>query len=374
MSENLTAFLNIFLAPLVGLIVILIDYNKRHPGDQIQRKIFSLLVCFSLAVILCDLVHIAVEGLPGNNFIVIHWAANFFFFFFKTVSFGLLVVFLRYTAIGSLAQMKKLTAAILIVNVVYAVVLVINLFTGRLFYVTHNNFYMHGEWFAVVVIAPYMLFLVCFIGVLIHRKSMNRDLFILLLVSALPVTIGSTLDLLFVNLRIMWPSFFISLLFCYLFIIRMTMLIDSLTNVYNRRGCDEYMISIAKSSRRKEYSIVMIDMDDFKSINDRFGHAQGDNALKETAAVLRSTVRRSDFVGRYGGDEFVIVAATNNADAIMENIRVKINKFNEKQIKPYTLALSCGGDIYRPDDPRTPLEFLSYVDSLMYSEKERRNN
>ena len=369
---ELLSFSNIFFVPFAGLTVILIDYFKKHPSDSTQKKLFTLLICFTLATMSCELIHSIIEGHPGTNLYNIHWVANTFYFFFQTVSFGLLVLFYEHTSNANSARFKKALIAVGIIYVVSAVLLIFNLFAGRMFYVTRDNFYTRGDLFLLVIVIPYTLVLIGFINVIIHRKQMNRALFFLLLISVIPAAIGSAFDILFAESRILWPGFFISLLFCYLFIIRITIKIDSLTNVFNRRGIDEYLLSIAKSLRRREHAFIMIDVDRFKSINDRFGHMQGDNALKDTAEILRSSVRRNDFVARYGGDEFIIIAETDNVNVIIENIKSKAQKFNMRQIRPYTLSLSCGGDIYLQDDLRTPLEFLSYVDSLMYTEKERR--
>ena len=373
MSVEFIAFSNIFLVPIVGLFMIMIDYYGRCPSDSMQRKLFTLLICFTLAVMSCDLIHAAVTGKPGVNLRIIHWAANTFYFFFQVISFSILFLFLVHTANGDLAKLKNITASIGILNILNIAALVVNLFTGQLFYVADDNSYVRGQLYVIVIAFPYMLILFMIFIAIIYRKYVNRTLLVLALVSVLPTVIGSMSDIVFAESRIKWPGFFVSLLFCYLFIIRMTMLVDCLTNVFNRRGCDEYLISIAKPAlRRKDYSFIMIDLDRFKQINDQFGHSQGDCALRDAAYIMRSSVRRGDFVARYGGDEFMIVAATKNVGTMIENLLCKTQEFNVKQSRPYTLALSCGGDVYRQDDPRTPLEFLTHVDTLMYAEKERR--
>jgi diguanylate cyclase (GGDEF)-like protein len=212
-----------------------------------------------------------------------------------------------------------------------------------------------------------------YINIFRNRKNITLSLFVLALVSTVPSVVGYSFDIMFFgDLRITWPCYFISLLFCYLFIIRRTSLMDSLTNVYNRRGFDERMQAISKSSNHREHAVIMIDLDKFKLINDNLGHAQGDNALRDAAELLRKSVRRSDFVARYGGDEFVIIAAGTDVNAIIKSIFNKLEEFNNKNIRPYKIALSCGGDVYRQDDERSPSEFLSQIDSKMYAEKERR--
>jgi diguanylate cyclase (GGDEF)-like protein len=110
-------------------------------------------------------------------------------------------------------------------------------------------------------------------------------------------------------------------------------------------------------------------MDRFKEINDKLGHAQGDNALRDIAGILRATLRRLDFLARIGGDEFVVIAAAQKPEDVIGRIGNAVSAFNSKKQRPYKLHMSCGGDLYRTDDERTPQEFISHVDSLMYAIK-----
>ena len=92
--------------------------------------------------------------------------------------------------------------------------------------------------------------------------------------------------------------------------LRMLSLSDDLTGLYNRRGLfalGEHTMRIARR-RARRLGIIYIDVDSLKTINDRFGHAQGDEALRTVADVMRASIRESDVVGRIGGDEFVILA------------------------------------------------------------------
>jgi diguanylate cyclase (GGDEF)-like protein len=111
-------------------------------------------------------------------------------------------------------------------------------------------------------------------------------------------------------------------------------------------------------------------MDHFKEINDTLGHAEGDNALRDMAAIIKGCVRHSDFAARYGGDEFVLAAkAEYDIEKLIERIERAMKIQNEKNIRPYKLEMSYGCDVYTAGHSRSINEFLNHVDSLMYQHK-----
>jgi diguanylate cyclase (GGDEF)-like protein len=117
----------------------------------------------------------------------------------------------------------------------------------------------------------------------------------------------------------------------------------------------------------------MIDMDHFKHINDTLGHLEGDNALRDMAAIIKGCVRNSDFAARYGGDEFVLATlAENDIQRLMERIKEAMASQNEKKIRPYTLEISYGCDVFTTGGTQTIEEFLAHIDSLMYKDKAER--
>jgi diguanylate cyclase (GGDEF)-like protein len=102
--------------------------------------------------------------------------------------------------------------------------------------------------------------------------------------------------------------------------------LDGMTGVHNRRGFDQFLSAEISRCRRyaRPLSLLMIDLDDLKAINDTHGHQAGDTVLREVASTLKRSVRDSDIVARYGGDEFaVILVETSKADAIATANRLK---------------------------------------------------
>ncbi|WP_374295533.1 GGDEF domain-containing protein [Acinetobacter sp.] len=98
-------------------------------------------------------------------------------------------------------------------------------------------------------------------------------------------------------------------------------LIDPLTKIYNRRNINQQLIEIAhKLEQQKQlcYGIIILDLDHFKRINDEYGHLIGDEVLTEVAATLQSNVRQTDILGRYGGEEFIILAKDADKHIIMQ--------------------------------------------------------
>jgi len=154
---------------------------------------------------------------------------------------------------------------------------------------------------------------------------------------------------------------------------------DSLTGVYNRRYFNQVIEQELARSKRYEHEIcfLMIDVDRFKEINDRFGHQTGDAVLKSVAGLLRDAVRESDVVVRYGGDEFLITlteATSKCAEAITERINAAVSKRNESNVLiPFPVTLAIGSAYWNPVDD-TPIEaVLSEADARMYTAKRRQN-
>lgn len=156
--------------------------------------------------------------------------------------------------------------------------------------------------------------------------------------------------------------------------LRSLSLIDDLTGLYNRRGFADLGEQYLKLARRTTRGVTMVflDLDRFKTINDSLGHHVGDRALIKVADILRATFRRSDIVARLGGDEFAVLAleaSGESAELLIDRLRERFREFNRASREPYQLSVSIG--MARHDgDMRMRLEdLLAEADNAMYEEK-----
>jgi diguanylate cyclase (GGDEF)-like protein len=125
--------------------------------------------------------------------------------------------------------------------------------------------------------------------------------------------------------------------------LRSLSLIDDLTGLYNRRGFDNLGEQSLKLARRngRDVSLVHLDLDRFKIINDSLGHHVGDRALRRVADILRGTFRQSDVMARVNGDEFLVLALEASGEAaehLVERVRSSLAEFNESAREPYRLS------------------------------------
>jgi diguanylate cyclase (GGDEF)-like protein len=177
----------------------------------------------------------------------------------------------------------------------------------------------------------------------------------------------------------------------YFFIIQTDSKIDALTGLGNRNSFNEFVSKLSAAGgihsrpkfpeqrlfKRKSpfdsYSIVMIDMDHFKAINDTLGHLEGDNALRDMAGIIKNCVRNSDFAARYGGDEFILaVRAEYDIVSLLGRIQAAIDDLNAKNERPYKLQISYGHDVYNVHSGISITDFLKHIDGLMYKHKNER--
>jgi diguanylate cyclase (GGDEF)-like protein len=150
---------------------------------------------------------------------------------------------------------------------------------------------------------------------------------------------------------------------------------DFLTGLNNRMHLQGYIkAKIKNSSDKKTFGAIMVDIDAFKNINDVFGHAVGDQALIDAAQILRDSLRRDDFIARFGGDEFIIIIDIQTIGALedaVKRIDKNVKQFNSISHKPYRLSFSLGYDIYDSKQKLKSDEFLNRIDQLMYKNKHK---
>ena len=155
---------------------------------------------------------------------------------------------------------------------------------------------------------------------------------------------------------------------------------DPLTDLLTRRTLEEIFVNVLDISMitGEPFGVAFIDIDNFKKINDTYGHDAGDVVLKKVAEVLRNTLRRSDYIFRYGGEEFVIIVPATTKDAfykVLEKIRKRINqtpiKINGNQIN---VSVSIGGVVIYTKHVLPLSKVIKMADSLMYKAKKAGKN
>jgi len=161
-------------------------------------------------------------------------------------------------------------------------------------------------------------------------------------------------------------------------LVRQQSFTDPLTEIFNRHSMEDMTGRFISQARRskKALSVLLIDVDDFKEVNTRFGHLTGDVVLADTAALLKGSVRGSDAVFRYGGDEFLLLLADTSAvgaQSVIDRIHGSVADWNRGgHLENYELRLSIG--VAEWSDGKTLDELLDVADREMYAVKAQQKS
>ncbi len=256
-----------------------------------------------------------------------------------------------------------------VVPICSAIYILSNLWNNSIFYVDSNNVIVRqnsGDFFLWLVIAYGIISIVMY--EIAQRRSVILKLFPVW-TFALPMIMGAVIQFFFVGIYIVLVFQSISIA-CLLSAVKNEVIyIDGLTGVYNRRYIDYTKKHPPK--RIGSYYGIMMDVNNFKSINDNFGHEEGDSALKSVVRVLQKTLGENAVIIRYAGDEFVVFLYSDRVisfDGVLEDIHQAFLRYNEASEKPYELSVSAGADyfdlLHEDSD-----EFLKRIDQKMYDAK-----
>ena len=242
---------------------------------------------------------------------------------------------------------------------------ILSAFFGFIFYVDSSNVYYHGNFYLIYVLA----YIICSIALFretynISKRSQNHNSQVLVLIMIYLVA-GISMQFINSKNRIVWITVAISSILYYTYYSELIQQMDFLTTLLNRRSY-EIRIGLVK----KPTEILVLDIDNFKLINDRYGHAAGDKCLKEIGLLIKNIYGKYGLCYRTGGDEFCVIVSKelNKTDYLKQEFKDALAKL--KQSTPYMPDVSIGSVRFDPAKDTIDKALLE-ADSHMYDEKQK---
>lgn len=368
---------------IVGAVILLLLLNnmsrsgfKNIPTDQ---RIFNGIMFLNLLIFIFDMGMWLVDGNPFWGFRIVNYVATTLYYILNPLICFLWVMYTDFKIYESRFDLLKRTRLYIIPAIVSSIMSLLSPFTKWFFIIDEGNRYVRGPLFLVMAfISFFYLVLSCGMPLKDLYKNgweENKSINLHLIIFPIGMIAVATIQTLFFGVSIIWIC---SMLICtniYINIQNAEISTDHLTGLYNRRRLDQHLQRRIKAKCKGHLLFaIILDLDEFKSINDNLGHMVGDNALFQTAELLRQSCKGSDdFIARIGGDEFVIVgerAEFGEIDKLIKNILSHALKYNQSSQSNFNLLLSMGYSVFSKDD--TIDSFLAAADKKMYQNKKER--
>jgi diguanylate cyclase (GGDEF)-like protein len=364
---------NFIAAALLG-IVYFISYRRLERSDAFNRRFFN--GCrIILAMLLFEAATCFLNGHPSAAAKV---AANLLHVcLFATppvLTYFWLLLAKTLTERASVRDMRANHLHLIPVALNGAAAL-LSPFFHWIFFIDSAGVYHRGPLFLVSLAVSYGYLLTGFLILLRRRKKLLRQEFLFLSLFCLLPMAGGLLQGLIYGPLFMWPCSACGLIVMYLFLEERMVQTDSLTGVWTRNSFEHYISQLLQADGGKPFGVIYCDIDDFKGINDRYGHPEGDEAIRTFAETVKGMLRKGDAIARMGGDEFAILVNVEDEEAlkaVKDRILAALELFNRTTDKGYAIRCSAGADMFRKSEDVGVEDLLRRVDHLMYVEKHRK--
>ncbi|MGI6382398.1 MAG: GGDEF domain-containing protein [Tissierellaceae bacterium] len=252
-------------------------------------------------------------------------------------------------------------------SLINAIASVLSPIMNLIFYVDAQNRYTRGEYFFIFILV-YTINLLILAGITIEVGKKNNYPFMgKMLALSIFTIIGTSIQLIHPLAYTTWHCVTIALLLYYLVTTEFDSSFDTLTNFYNRTAFDK---AIKHMNETRSFSLIILDIDDFKMVNDTYGHGYGDRVIKTVAEIIRKSFNKSYTCYRFGGDEFSILSNETDQEKIEGQIREMIDSIEKIREEGNPIpTVSYGYSIFRGGANLDFNDIIKDADEQMYHYK-----
>lgn len=375
MQFSLYATINVFCICVCAIIlyrrVVSLDKQKDH-------KLFNSVIIASIVFFVFDMLW----GLSDSGMLPKTPLLSYFInaVYFLCIGFAACIWFIysEKQQSPSIIKNKTILYLVWIPFVIYSVLVVLSYFFNSVFYIDDAGEYHRGVLYPLQLILCYGYMVVTSTKALVlsFRKEFydqKRKLLTLATFAAFPVVFG-TLQAIVYGLPTVSMGIALAILQAHTHFQEQLISIDPLTQINNRNEMIKYLSNKIKE-KKTDFILFILDLDDFKSVNDEYGHVEGDKALVRVAQALKKFAQKYNaFISRYAGDEFIIICDSNGLDSMI--VSKEINTFLKEELSidqvEYDLHLSVGMAKHCNEINTIP-ELLEKADTELYENKGKRS-
>jgi diguanylate cyclase (GGDEF)-like protein len=369
------SFLHQFDLSIYAILLLLIIYVNLYFKEEIysySNRLFRAIVLNGILITFLEIMSWVFDGPDKAEYYIINLFANTLLFMFANGVAGFWVSYIDYKIFGDQKRIRKrlwyqspfiLTFTIGIINLFYPII----------FRLETDNVYYRLPGYLIAFALVYGMLVYAFYLTIRYRNQLKTNTLPIVMVFLLLPFVGSLVQLYFSDFIIIWPLMALAIVVIYLFLETTSVTKDYLTGLYNRNYIDDYVTNLLQ--KNVSFTVIMIDIDDYKKINDTHGHIKGDKTIMAFSKVLKKAVLNSAVVARYGGDEFIIISQLSSETSIV-TIQDKIKRLllEEQDSVLSKIRFSFG---YATKNKQNNVSFddlLVQADDNMYKDKAQNKN
>lgn len=352
------------------LVLFLLLYRIRiAQTNQFDEKAYNFMLIVTFIATINETLSFIIDARPGFIFHILQYISNTI----SSASSGIIgycwCLFVEYHIHRNFERIKKKSRILAIPLIIATILIIINLLgTGIIFDISKENVYTRGPMNFILYIFVFVYYIESIYTV--HKAKYDSILveFFPIYYFIIPCMIGTMIQGFFFGVSTIWLCVAIAFILVYIENQISVSFIDDLSGLYNRKYMNHYLNKLQSDKNRHVYGFMM-DINDFKAINDTYGHLKGDYALIQFGIILQHSIDKDSVAIRMGGDEFVIFAklkSDEEALALKKQTKYNVRQFNIKSKEPFHLSFSIG--IAKFNGKYTDA-FLSAMDDSMYEAK-----
>lgn len=353
------------------MMLFLLDCRRKNRESiRTEDKIYDHMAVVTLAGAALETIAFFIDGQEFSTGILLNYLTNSLCFF-GTVTIGFLwCIYVELHIFKNYKRALHRANYLAIPWIIEVILVIVNFFdTDVLFHIDEFNVYHRGT-FVLVGYISLMIYFVYSIFVVLHSGNQGINLtFFPVMYFVGPCIVGVLIQLFRYGVTTAWLSVAIALTFVQMQNYSENLLVDDLSGLYNRRYLDRVLKKYNVKKGKPLYGIMM-DVNDFKKINDNFGHSTGDHAISVMGDILTRILPEEGVALRFAGDEFIILlidVEEEDTKQTVTNIHRALADFNEKGTEQFKLSVSAGYTQYTKEDNGE--SFLKHMDESMYKMK-----
>lgn len=362
---------SVFVSDFIGILMLTLILSTRGfvlPTRKNESNLLFVLIIATLIDCLVDPFAYYCDARPGVFNYTISFIANSILYIHNFIV-GAGVLFLVSIHIHKkISHFHKILVSVIFI--IEATMLIVNIFKPIIFKIDENNVYHRLGGYMLFIMFGMLLVLYGLVIYIIARVRDGSLRYFPVWEFLLPITFCIIIQTLFYGISIQPTGFALSFTAIVISMQHESLYIDKLTGAYNRYELDK-LIDISNRKRKRIFAAIMLDLNDFKRINDTYSHTEGDNALIVLVNIITNIIQNNGVVIRFAGDEFIVIinkADENTVSYYSKKINDSIEEYNKTSEKPYQLSVAIGGDIFDISDENST-DFMKKIDQLMYINK-----